>query len=727
MYQTSAAFHAAAMAENAGELLLRFASGTVLTTEDVKNVEITYPLNEETDVTVGKCVSAELKCTVLNYHGLLSGFAFGKCGAAMGAKVGSDEWTMPVCKAAVVYGYGTASAVTISAHEDAPFLRVNGSAGSSQPVFSPECLVLMGRTLYAAGKAGNAWAAEIGEDGTLTALEVDSTWSSVAGLTWEQASAKTWEQLSQGSVSAFMGYKLQRWAGKSLSYQDGKAYEFTSNGVDKYEYVPLGTFYFDTPEQRRVASISCEALDGMQKFNVDVDDWWAALTWPMTRGQLLASLCTKVGVTLKTTTFPGSDVSIASAPVAGNGFVGKDVLGWIAETACSYARMSRDDELELVWFTEQNVTIPQGKHFGDSPAEYETPAVQVVHVMVANTDLGVMLPENGTGNEYQVLDNPLLYGATEAEIREKAQSIYDRITSFPAYVPNSVDAVCDWAMEPGDVIRLVGSDGETRKLPIFRMTLKWGGGWARATYECTGGTGRKPASQAKRREFSASRAYHKLEVDISGIRSEIGDVKGNVATLEVTASELRTQIAGKIDGTEAQSLIDQTVDGITLSVSSGESGSTFTLKSGGVEISSDTLDLHVKSVNVDGDITANAINLSTANISGVLAAQYIDIENATIKNAQIESLYASKIIGGSGTSGGYVPYGAISDASHALTDLNTSALTIGGDATCGGTMRIGGAGSYVTVGGANVSLVSGGTTTTKSWSEIMAGGSAVFG
>ena len=688
MYQASAAFHTAAMAEEAGALLLRFAGGTILTTEDVKNVEITYPLNEETDVTVGKCVSAELKCTVLNYHGLLSGFAFGKCGAAMGAMVGSDEWTMPVCKAAVVYGYGTASAVTISAHEDAPFLRVNGSAGSAQPTFSPDCLVLVDSTLYA--RDGEAlWAAAISGT-TLTAKAVDND---------------------------FLADKLGRWSGRGLSYQDGAGYEFRAGGVDKYEYVPLGTFYFDTPEQRRVANISCEALDGMQKFNVDVDDWWAGLKWPLTRGQLLASLCTRVGVTLKTTTFPGSTESITSAPMAGNGFVGKDVLGWIAETACSYARMSRDDELELVWFTTQNVKLTQSQHFGDSPAEYETPAVQAVHVMVANTDLGVMLPENGTGNEYQVLDNPLLYGSTETEIREKAQSIYDRIVSFSAYTPNSVDAVCDWSIEPGDIIQVVGGDGTTRTLPIFRMVLKWAGGWVRATYECTGGTGRKPASQAKRREFAAYRAYHKLEVDITGIRSEIGDVKGNVATLEVTASELRTQIAGKIDGTEAQSLIDQTLNGISLSVSSGSAGSTFTMTKDGVEINSNTV-----------SIQANSIDFNNLNITGKLSASNVDIGSATIKSAMIDTLYASQIIGGASyEKAGYIMSGAISDAGHALTDLNTSALTIGGNATCGGTMRIGGVGSYVTVGGANVSLVSGGTTTTKSWSEIMAGGTAVFG
>lgn len=711
MYQASTEFHLSAMSKTAEKRLLMQFPDTFLTGEDVGDIEVTYPLNEETDVSVGKCVSAELKTSVLNYHGLLSGFAFGRCNAAMGAMVGSDEWTMPVCKAAVVHGYGTASAVTVSAHEDAPFLRLNGSAGSAQPVFSPDCLVLMGDTLYAGDGDGNAWAATI-DGSTLTAVG-GGTWASVSAKTWAQVSGQTWVGLSQQGVSAFMAYKLQRWSGRGLSFQDSVGYEFTSSGVDKYEYVPLGTFYFSTPEQRRVANISCEALDGMQKFNADVDDWWAGLTWPLTRGQLLASLCTYVGVTLKTTTFPGGTESIASAPMAGNGLVGKDVLGWIAETACAYARMSRDDRLELVWFTAQNVKLTQNQHFGDSPAEYETPAIQALHVQVANTDLGVMLPENGTGNEYQVLDNPLYYGSTEAEIRGKAQDLYEKLIAFPAYTPNSVDAVCDWSIEPGDIIQVVGGDGTTRTLPIFRMALKWAGGWARATYECTGGTGRKPAPQSKRREFAAYRAYHKLAVDIEGIHSEIGDVKGNVATLEVTASELRTQISGKLDGSEAQSLIDQTVDKISLEVSSGSGGSSFVLKKDGVQISSDTV-----------DITANAINLSTANISGTLSASYIDaanlhvqganIDNLTVTNAMIDTLYASKIVGGSGTGGGYVPYGAVSDASHALDSVYVD------------TLRIMGGSNYSIYAALSPNGIAAGGKTI-SWADLVNGGGAVFG
>lgn len=714
MYQASAAFHDAAMADAQARLLMRFADGTFLTGEDVTDIEITYPLNEDTDLTVGKCVSAELRTTVLNYHGLLSGFGFGDCAVSLGTLVGTDAWAMPEGKAAVVYRYGSASAMTFAAQEATPYLTVDGGEDNAQPPFSPDCLVIVGDTLYAGSEDGAVWAAGIGSDGTLTALGGAATWDELSAMTWQHVAEKTWGELMQGSVSAFLAHKLSRWDGRGMWFTDGACYEFGPDGADKWEYVPLGTFHIDTPTKRKVATISCEALDGMQKFNTDCDDWWAGLTWPLTRGQLLASMCTYVGVTLKTPTFPGSTESIASAPMAGNGLVGKDVLGWIAETACSYARMSRDDKLELVWFTAQDVKLTRNQHFGDSPAEYETPAVQALHVQVANTDLGVMLPENGTGNEYQVLDNPLYYGSTEAEIRGKAQDLYEKLIAFPDYTPNCVDAVCDWSIEPGDIIQVVGSDGETRTLPIFRMVLRWAGGGVRATYECTGETGRKPAPQSKRREFAAYRAYHKLELDITGIHSEIGDVKGNVANLEITAGQLQTTVAGKIDETEARSLITQTVDKISLEVSSGSGGSSFVLKSDGVAISSQTVDLHVNALNVDGEIRATSVDFDTAHISGTLSAAYIDVDSITVKNANIESLYASKIIGGSGTGGGYVPYGAVSDASHALDSVYVD------------TLRIMGGRNYSIYAALSPNGIAAGGKTI-SWADLVNGGGAVFG
>lgn len=141
--------------------------------------------------------------------------------------------------------------------------------------------------------------------------------------------------------------------------------------------------------------------------------------------------------------------------------------------------------------------------------------------------------------------------------------------------------------------------------------------------------------------------------------------------------------------------------------------------------------LHVKAANIDGDITADAINLSTANISGTLSAQNIDVDSITVKNANIESLYASKIIGGSGTQGGYIASRAISDNSHwldsmyttdgAFVNLATSYLTVNNNIKL-----YSGESAVVTMGATGV--IFGGTT--YAWKDILSGSGssgAVFG
>lgn len=678
MYSASAAFHNAVVANNVvTRLLMQFSDGTFLTGEDVKNIHITYPMNEETELVMGKCVSSELSTDILNYDTLLNDFSYGECKLSLGVQLTTDTWSKPAGNATVVSAYGSSQAVTITARAQAPYILVNNTASTVQPTFAPTCLVLLNNILYA-GDGVHLWAATLSGT-TLTAKSIDN---------------------------AIIASKLSRWKYQGLCYQNSKSYEFSADGVKTFEFVPLGTYFINKPEKRKTSVVQCTALDAMQKFNVNVDDWWAGLKWPLTRSQLLVSLCNYVGVTLKFSTFLGSSTSIASAPMAGNGLIGSDVLGWIAESACSYARMSRDNELELVWFSTQNITVQY--NFGDAPAEYETPAIDVLHIMVAANDLGVVIPEAGGTNEYQILDNPLLYGDTETAIRAKAQGIYERLAAFAVYTSNEITAPGDWAVEPGDIIQVVNSDGITRTLPIFRYTLSWAGGYAKNTYSCTGGTGREPLDKASRKEFAAYRAYHKLEVDIQGIRSEIGDIEGNVSSLEVTASELKVQIAGKIDGTEASSMIDQKVNSISLSVSSGTTGSTFEIKSGGVTLSTQTLDLNVNAANINGTLTASQIDASNLHVNGA------NIDNLTVSNAQIDSLYANKIVGGSGTSGGYVPYGAISGASHALESMYVD------------TLRIMGGSNYSIYAALSPNGIEAGGKTI-SWSELVSGSSAVFG
>ena len=145
----------------------------------------------------------------------------------------------------------------------------------------------------------------------------------------------------------------------------------------------------------------------------------------------------------------------------------------------------------------------------------------------------------------------------------------------------------------------------------------------------------------------------------------------------------------------------------------------------------DATNLHVKAANIDGDITADAINLNTAHIDGTLSAQNIDVDSITVKNANIESLYASKIIGGSGTQGGYIASRAISDNSHwldsmyttdgAFVNLATSYLTVNNNIKL-----YSGESAVVTMGATGV--IFGGVT--YAWRDILSGsgsGGAVFG
>lgn len=99
-----------------------------------------------------------------------------------------------------------------------------------------------------------------------------------------------------------------------------------------------------------------------------------------------------------------------------------------------------------------------------------------------------------------------------------------------------------------------------------------------------------------------------LGATAEGLQAQVRSLNGSVTNLTVDVNGLRATVSGKIDGSEAQTLINQTINGITLAATSSNSGTVFKLSSGGVEIASTgSIDLHVKSVNIDGDVTAAAL------------------------------------------------------------------------------------------------------------------------
>ncbi len=99
-----------------------------------------------------------------------------------------------------------------------------------------------------------------------------------------------------------------------------------------------------------------------------------------------------------------------------------------------------------------------------------------------------------------------------------------------------------------------------------------------------------------------------LQATAKGLQASISSLDGSVTNLTADVNGLRATVSGKIDGTAAQTLIDQNLNQITLAATSGSNGTVFALNKNGVQIASTgTIDLHVKAVNIDGTLTAGAL------------------------------------------------------------------------------------------------------------------------
>lgn len=99
-----------------------------------------------------------------------------------------------------------------------------------------------------------------------------------------------------------------------------------------------------------------------------------------------------------------------------------------------------------------------------------------------------------------------------------------------------------------------------------------------------------------------------LQATAQGLSASISNLNGSVTNLTADVNGIRTQVSGKIGTSEAQTLIDQSLDGITLAATSGETGTVFKLNYNGVQVASTgSIDLCVDAVNIYGTLTATEI------------------------------------------------------------------------------------------------------------------------
>lgn len=272
-----------------------------------------------------------------------------------------------------------------------------------------------------------------------------------------------------------------------------------------------------------------------------------------------------------------------------------------------------------------------------------------VNRVCSTTELGdnVEAHLSTTGTTFYVRDNPFW------NLREDIDDLVDLALSRLANLTINQFS-CSWfanpALEIGDRIAIEKKDGSFVESYVFDDVIIYDGSlrektqWSYQEGEQTDGN---PTSLGDKINQTVAKVdkinktidlkiqdgidrnqtITELRLDVDGITSDVQEIEGDITTIESTITQHAGQIASKISSSQAQSLIEQNIDNISISVSSGSSGSTFVLKNNGVEISSDSLDLHVKSANIDGTLVADSIKANSTISSPTISGGTIRIGN----------------------------------------------------------------------------------------------------
>lgn len=356
--------------------------------------------------------------------------------------------------------------------------------------------------------------------------------------------------------------------------------EFTAKfGVEvdgAFSYVKLGVFRGERPEKVRGRLIEFTAHDRMSLFDKPAADFVKSLTFPKTLEDIYIGLCGFCGVACVLSNLPAFSKVFDSNPLENTDYTCREILAYIAETAGSYARISRNGMVELVWFSSANYTFSRTDRFEMSESEFDVPPIDKLQVY---SSFGDQLTTSGTGDVvYVVSDNPFLYienDTQQGSLKPYADAIFSRISTFPAYKPSSFRAECNPMIKCGDIIKVVDDYDTEIKFPVFMQTITWNG-YAKAEYENTGGIARQNApveqrelEQIKRKMVQTKDLNTSIDSYLNsqeGVASITQAVSGTFVTEDdlsgyVQSSELDAEIESYINGAEGVASITQSLSG----------------------------------------------------------------------------------------------------------------------------------------------------------------------
>lgn len=555
-------------------LVYFFDDNLYFTNDDLTSSGIHYEnyFNTEEDLSIsGTPPSATISFSVFNENHRLDNMSFGRFKASIAAMVATKTHNR-VGNVSVEF-----EGDVLSGHDEFPYFRSNGEGVSEQPDFSVKSILVRDGLVYCVGLSGQVIIYK--KNATIS----KGSWGTVSRHVWSQISEMSWSEIlnliipggsyeiyNNGSIDQIMIPSVIRYAERNIGIvvlNDNTIEDYLKNGIaETYEYVDLGIFYANRPARVKTNVISVDGYDAMVKFDVSTENM--SIAFPITLKSLLDTVCAFVGIKHKVSSFINEDIVIDENSDIFQSSTARDVIGYIAEAACSVPKIDYDGVLAFSWWTDSDLIIDENDYSTFVSNEYSVKRIDRLQIRSTENDVGILV---GSGtNGYVIQENPFLNFKTHDEGVSRAQSIYDRLTSFDGYTPGSAKWFADWSYRPGDVITIM-SGGVAYRYPIFGYALDWSG-LATANLESTGNEKREVLDAKHRESFAVGRKMLEIEKTIEGIKiiasdakTESGEAYSKISEFELTVDGYTSEVSSfkkSVDGyAEATAKYEASVNG----------------------------------------------------------------------------------------------------------------------------------------------------------------------
>ena len=410
-----------------------------------------------------------------------------------------------------------------------------------------------------------------------------------------------------------------------------------------------GIFLAEKPTKVSANVYKITAYDRMTLFDRDLSQWLQdnQAMFPLTPADFLRAVCARCGV-------EPEEKSLENLPNGGyqirafstDGLTGRKLLQWAAQATGRFARMTPDGRLELAWYEPSSgrtamaapgpttvgvalrlagavlrtvnsriwrMAAGTGYYLQDTLQyeDYETAHLDKVQIKQSENDVGGIWPPEETGENALVISGNLLLVSESAEpLREVARNLYE-VVEKERYTPLRVTLPFSEAVRPGSRLDVFDPYGKVHQTLVMKRVIRG----QVMELESTGNARRNGTSAVNQQRWQ--------------------DVTGRLLEIQTDMDGVKVTLSGKVDGEEAQTMIDQSLESLTLSAQEGDKASVLTLKAGATTLTSARITfsgmVEFEDLSTPGRTTINGANLKTGTVLSTTGYTRLDLDNGVFQ------------------------------------------------------------------------------------------------